>query len=158
MKHVCPIIPWEHLEPVLKVFPQLGPVVFGELFGAGRGPFGFHTVDLEGGVEPIDKGSKELGFDTAETHPFPVGAGVDAVKGSATVEAVESAWFGEVGGVIVGVEKGEGGDVAGARDLWWEDDEQRRGAVWTVYHVSVDDLTASAFGALNECQEDACRT
>lgn len=118
MKYICPIISREYLEPVLDVFPQLGPIVFGELFGAGRGPFGFHTVDAQGGVEPIDKGGEELGFETAETHPFPVGAGVDVIKGSATIEHVGSAWFGEVGGGIVGVEEGEGRDITGTRDLW----------------------------------------
>ena len=114
MKHVCPVISRELLEPVLDVFPQFGPIVLGELFGACRGPFGFHAVDAKGGVEPIDECGKELGFETTETHPFSVGAGVDVVKGSATVEAVEPAWFGEVGGGVVGVEKGKGGDVAGA--------------------------------------------
>ena len=118
MKHVCPIVSRKLLEPVLNVCPQLGPIVFGELFGAGWGPFGFHTVDAKGGVESIDKGGKELGFETTETHPFSVGAGVDVVKGSAAVEPVESAWFGEVRGGVVGVEKGKGGDIAGARDLW----------------------------------------
>lgn len=117
MKHVCPIISREYLEPVLDVCPQLGPIVFGELFGAGRGPFGFHTVDAKGGVESIYKRGKELGFETAKTHTFPIGAGVDVVKGSTAVEHVGSAWFGEVGGGIVGVEEGEGRDVASARDL-----------------------------------------
>ena len=117
MKHVRPIVPGKHLEPVRDVLAQLGPVVLGELLGARRGPFGLHTVDLKGGVEPIDERGKERGLETAETHPFSVGTGVDVVKGCTAVEAVASAWLGEVGGVVVGVEEGKGGDVAGARDL-----------------------------------------
>lgn len=117
MKHVCPVISWERFEPVLDVLAQFGPIVLGELFGACRGPFGFHTVDAEGGVEAIDKGGKELGFETTKTHPFTVGAGVDVVKGRAAVEAVASAWRGEVRGAVVGIKEGEGGDVARARDL-----------------------------------------
>lgn len=158
MKHLCPIISRECLEPVLDVFPQLGPIVFGELFGAGRGPLGFHTVDAKGGVESINKGGEELGFETAETHPFPVGAGVDIIKGSAAIEGIGSAWCREIGGGAVSVEERERGNVAGARDLREDKSEEEDRVRWMIYHVGVDNLTTSASSPFDECQENACCT
>lgn len=117
MKNVCPIISRECLEALFKVFPQLRPVVFGELFSAGWGPFCLSTVDPKSGVKSVDKSSEELGFEAPKAHPFPVGAGVDAVKGCTAVEDVGSTWFGEVRGGAVDVEERERGDVAGTRDL-----------------------------------------
>ena len=115
MKHVRPIVSRELLEPLLDVLAQLGPVVLGELLGARWGPFGFHTVDAEGGIEPIDKRCEELELQTAEAHPFVIGVSVDAIKGCAAVEAVASAWCGEVG-AVVGVEEGEGDVKAAASE------------------------------------------
>lgn len=128
MKHIRPIVSRESLETVRNVFPQLGPVVFGELFGTCGGPFCFPAIDAKGGIESVDKGGEELGFHTTEAHPLSVGAGIDAVKGCAAVEGVRSAWFGEVRGAVVGMEKGKGGDIASSRNLSYDGDEKRESA------------------------------